>query len=95
MPLSNKRPQRVATDRLWLAHGRWREAAGLVWARWFLFLAAESDSRASAFDAYLAALDAEETEAARLAGLLLEDRRLQKPEFNRQPKDVQSVCHSH
>ena len=70
MSLSDRRAQRADRDRLWLARDRWREAASLVWTRWSVFLAAGPENRAFAFDSYLAALNAEETEAARLAGLL-------------------------
>jgi hypothetical protein len=47
----------------------WREAATLVAIRWWVFLDAEPESRASAFASYLAALDAEEAAAAELATL--------------------------
>jgi hypothetical protein len=46
----------------------WRETASLVAIRWRLFLEALPGSRSAAFASYLAALDAEETAAAELAG---------------------------
>ena len=45
----------------------WRDAAGVVTARWRLFLDSESGARARSFASYLAALDAEEAAAAELA----------------------------
>jgi hypothetical protein len=45
----------------------WRDAARLVASRWKVFLTADLDSRAWAFAAYVAALDAEEAAAADLA----------------------------
>jgi hypothetical protein len=53
------------------AHEAWRDAASVVAARWQLFLEAEPTSRAVAFAAYLAALDAEEAAADEMAGLRL------------------------
>jgi hypothetical protein len=50
------------------AHEAWREAASLVAARWQRFLEAEPTSRALAFAAYVAALDAEEAAADEMAG---------------------------
>jgi hypothetical protein len=50
------------------AHEAWRDAASLVTARWQLFLEAEPTSRALAFAAYVAALDAEEAAAVEMAG---------------------------
>lgn len=52
------------------ALNEWREAALLVSTRWALFLQAEEDARSFAFASYVAALDAEEAAAARMAGLL-------------------------
>lgn len=46
----------------------WRDAAGIVAARWHLYLEAEPPSRTFAFAAYVAALDAEEAAAGELAG---------------------------
>jgi hypothetical protein len=51
------------------AFDAWREAADLVSAQWHLFLEAESGSRAMAFAAYIAALDAEEAAAAGMSAL--------------------------
>jgi hypothetical protein len=45
----------------------WRSAADLVWARWELLGEATPESRAGAFAAYHAALDAEAAAAGRLA----------------------------
>jgi hypothetical protein len=59
------RPRRLAR-----ARSVWREAARLVSIRWDVFLRSEAPSRAFAFAAYRAALDAEETAAARMASLL-------------------------
>jgi hypothetical protein len=53
------------------AHEAWRDAASLVATRWQLFREAEPTSRAVAFAAYLAALDAEEAAAEEMAGLRL------------------------
>jgi hypothetical protein len=47
----------------------WRSAADLVWARWELPREATPESRARAFAAYHAALDAEAAAAATLADL--------------------------
>ena len=47
----------------------WRNAANLVWTRWEAFLDAPRDTRARAFAAYLAALDAEAAAAAEIADL--------------------------
>jgi hypothetical protein len=47
----------------------WREAASLVASRWEVVLAAEPETRAWAFAAYVAALDAEEAAAADLAAM--------------------------
>ncbi len=47
----------------------WRNAAKLVWTRWEAFLDAPRDTRARAFAAYLAALDAEAAAAAEIADL--------------------------
>jgi hypothetical protein len=41
----------------------WREAAGLVAARWQVFLEAEPESRTWAFVSFVAALDAEQAAA--------------------------------
>ncbi len=49
----------------------WRIAADLVWARWEALAEATPDGRASAFAAYLAAVDAEAAAAAALADLRL------------------------
>ena len=49
--------------------GGWRVAANLVWMRWEAFLDAPRDTRARAFAAYLAALDAEAEAAAEIASL--------------------------
>jgi hypothetical protein len=46
----------------------WRDAAAVVAERWQLFLDARPASRALAFAAYLAALDAEEAAAGEIAG---------------------------
>lgn len=46
----------------------WRAAARLVWTRWEVFLDAPPETRAGAFAAYLAALDAEAAAAAEIAG---------------------------
>ena len=51
------------------ALNEWRDAACLVSTRWHMFLEAEGDGRAWAFASYVAALDAEEAAAARMAGL--------------------------
>lgn len=53
---------------------RWRDASRLVWTRWYVYLDAEPDGRELAFASYLAAVDAEELEAARLAGSLPGER---------------------
>jgi hypothetical protein len=45
----------------------WRAAAASVWGRWDAFLVAPAPLRPGAFAAYLAALDAEEEAAARVA----------------------------
>ena len=45
----------------------WRTAADLVWTRWEMFSEAAPEFRPAAFAAYLAALDAEASIAARLA----------------------------
>jgi hypothetical protein len=47
----------------------WRDAASLVASRWELVLAADRETRAWAFAAYVAALDAEEAAAADLAAM--------------------------
>ncbi len=47
----------------------WRCAADLVWARWELLRQATPESRATAFAAYVAALDAEAAAAAALADI--------------------------
>jgi hypothetical protein len=49
------------------AHEAWRDAASLVAVRWHLYVEAEPTSRAVAFAAYAAALDAEETAADAMA----------------------------
>jgi hypothetical protein len=49
------------------ARGPWRDAAALVWSRWDMFLVAPPASRAVAFAAYVAALDAEAAAARELA----------------------------
>ena len=49
------------------ARGPWRDAAALVWNRWDMFLVAPPASRAAAFAAYVAALDAEAAAATELA----------------------------
>jgi hypothetical protein len=51
------------------ALNEWRDAACLVSTRWHMFLEAEGEGRAWAFASYVAALDAEEAAAARMAGL--------------------------
>jgi hypothetical protein len=48
----------------------WREAASLVATRWQNFLDAEAESRAFSFASYVAALDAEEAAAAKMAALV-------------------------
>ena len=45
----------------------WHVAAGRVWSCWDAFLAAPGPMRAHAYAAYLAALDAEEAAAQRIA----------------------------
>ncbi len=52
------------------AQSIWRDAARVVAIRWEVFLRSESQTRAFAFAAYLAALDAEETAAARMSRLV-------------------------
>ena len=47
----------------------WRDAARLVSTRWALFLEAGAEARSWAFASYVAALDAEEAAAARVAGV--------------------------
>lgn len=47
----------------------WREAAGLVSARWQVFLEAEPETRTWAFASYMAALDSEQAAANELAWL--------------------------
>ncbi len=49
----------------------WRVAADLVWARWEAVREATPETRAGAFAAYVAALDAEGAAAAALADLSL------------------------
>jgi hypothetical protein len=56
--------------RLVAAKDRWRDAAGVVSARWDAFLQSEAESRAFAFSSYIAALDAEEAAAADVSRLL-------------------------
>jgi hypothetical protein len=51
----------------------WREAASVVAIRWQSFLEAGADTRASAFAAYVAALDTEEDAAADLAAATSSD----------------------
>jgi hypothetical protein len=63
--LAVKRTQRLAR-----ARSMWLDAAHLVSIRWDAFLRSEAQTRAFAFAAYLAALDAEETAAARIARLV-------------------------
>jgi hypothetical protein len=60
----------LGAGRLARARRRWRDAAGLVSARWKVFLAAEPETRAFAFASYTAALDAEEIAAAEMASLM-------------------------
>lgn len=50
-----------------LALDAWQTAAGRVWSRWDALLAAPEPMRPSAYAAYLAALDAEEAAAQRIA----------------------------
>jgi hypothetical protein len=45
----------------------WQTAAGRVWSRWDAFLAAPEPRRRHAYEAYLAALDAEEAAAQCIA----------------------------
>jgi hypothetical protein len=47
----------------------WREAEGVVRARWQAFMKADGESRSRAFAAYVAALDGEEAAAAEVAAL--------------------------
>jgi hypothetical protein len=47
----------------------WRDAARVVWMRWELFRDAGAANRAFAFASYLAAVDAEETAAMKVAAL--------------------------
>jgi hypothetical protein len=47
----------------------WNTAAGRVWSRWDAFLAAPEARRHRAYEAYLAALDAEEAAAQRVADI--------------------------
>jgi hypothetical protein len=51
----------------------WRDAADLVGIRWHEFLDADAESRRWAFALYVAALDAEEAAATKLAALALAD----------------------
>jgi hypothetical protein len=67
-PLSGK--SRSMGQRLARARERWRDAAQLVSTRWDVFLSAEAEARAFAFQAYLAALDAEEAAATAMAELV-------------------------
>ena len=53
-----------STDRRALALEEWREAAGLVPARWALFSKARREARGPTFAFYVAARDAEEVAAA-------------------------------
>lgn len=66
-------PKRRATRSTWHSHPTsldpWRLAAKLVWARWEAFIDAPRETRARAFAAYLAALDAEAAAAAEMADL--------------------------
>ena len=67
------RPLRVhimTARRLARARAAWRETARTVALRWDVFLGADSDTRAFAYRSYLAALDAEERAAARIAELM-------------------------
>lgn len=59
-PLDPARSRACAVD-------AWNTAAGRVWSRWDAFLAAPESRRRRAYEAYLAALDAEEAAAQRLA----------------------------
>lgn len=52
------------------AQSIWRDAARVVSIRWDVFLRSEPQTRAFAFAAYIAALDAEETAAARMSRLV-------------------------
>lgn len=54
------------------AENTWRSAADLVWARWELVREATPQTRAGAFAAYLAALDAEAAAAGALADVSLQ-----------------------
>ena len=45
----------------------WQSATRLVWTRWEAFREAETEARAGAFAAYVAALDAEAAAADQLA----------------------------
>jgi hypothetical protein len=69
MSLINRAPFSAAGDQLH-AFEDWREAAALVRARWQTFIDAERETRAWAFKSYLAALDAEEVAASRLAEIV-------------------------
>lgn len=57
-------------SRLAKAQSVWRDAARLVSIRWEIFLQSEPDTRAFAFSAYVAALDAEEAAATDIARFL-------------------------
>lgn len=52
------------------ALNEWRDAARLVAARWATFVEAEREARRFAFASYVAALDAEECAAARVAAVM-------------------------
>jgi hypothetical protein len=52
----------------------WRDAEGVVRARWNRFLAADGEARRFAFAAYVAALDLEAAAAHDLAALVSVDR---------------------
>jgi hypothetical protein len=67
------RPLRVritTARRVARARSAWRETARTVALRWDVFLGADSETRAFAYRSYLAALDAEERAAARIAELM-------------------------
>jgi hypothetical protein len=70
MSLIGRRTSLLGASPLALASERWRDAARVVWTRWDVFLGAEPQMRAFAFESYTAALDAEETAAAAMARLL-------------------------
>ena len=60
----------ITARRVARARAAWRESARTVALRWDVFLGAETEARAFAFSSYLAALEAEEKAAAKIAGLV-------------------------